>query len=100
MDSGSSQKRTTRVTIFNQPYTLVVAGEERDVQQLAETVDGLMREIASRSGNLDSSGVAVLTCLHLADRLRALERDLADLRRRVDSKSRDFNLLLDRAINP
>ena len=42
--------------------------------------------------------VAVLACLHLADRLRAMERELSDLKARVDQKTRQFSLLLDKAI--
>jgi hypothetical protein len=42
--------------------------------------------------------VAVLACLHLADRLRDLEQELADFRSRVGEKTRRFSLLLDEAI--
>jgi cell division protein ZapA len=42
--------------------------------------------------------VAVLACLHLADRLRALERELDEFRRRVDQKTRTFGLLLEELI--
>jgi len=40
----------------------------------------------------------LLTALHLADRLRALENELIALKERVDHKSREFALLLDKAI--
>ena len=68
------------------------------MEALAHTVDELMTEIAQRAGNVDANRVAVLACLHLADRLRAIERDLADLKARVDQKTRQFSLLLDKAI--
>jgi hypothetical protein len=42
--------------------------------------------------------VAVLACLHLADRLRSMEGELSQLKTRVDEKTRQFSLLLDRAI--
>jgi hypothetical protein len=42
--------------------------------------------------------VAVLACLHLADRLRGIERELAHLKARVNDKSREFSVLLDSAI--
>jgi cell division protein ZapA len=57
----------------------------------------LMGEVAQGAGNVDGNRVAVLTCLHLADRLRGLEHELADLKAQVDRKSRQFSLLLDRA---
>jgi cell division protein ZapA len=91
-------KRTVQVTIFHQNYTLRTAGDEREVQELADSVDQLMAGIAAKSANPDSLRVAVLACLHLADRLRALERELTELRQRVDQKSQQFRLLLDQAI--
>ena len=41
----------------------------------------------------------MLACLHLADRLRSLEGELGDLRRRVDQKSEQFRLLLEQALD-
>jgi cell division protein ZapA len=100
MESDNPERKQVRVTIFKQTYLLRTADEEGETQELANTVDNLMTDVAARAGNLDSSRIAVLVCLHLADRLRALERDLEELRRRVDSKSKDFSVLLDQAINP
>ena len=90
-------RKTVRVTIYNQSYTLTVAGDPDEVESLARSVDTLMTEIAQRAGNVDGNRVAVLASLHLADRLRSIERELADLKAKVDSKSRQFSLLLDQA---
>ena len=97
MDSAS-ERRTVRVTIYNQPYTLAVSGESGEVEALAHSVDQLMTDIAQRAGNVDGSSVAVLACLHLADRLREMEQELANFRDRVDEKSRQFSILLDQVI--
>ena len=94
MDSG---RKTVRVTIFNQSYTLVAAQDPGEVETLAQSVDDLMSEISERSGTMDSNRVAVLACLHMADRLRSIERELAALKSRVDQKSRQFSILLDKA---
>lgn len=91
-------KRTVQVTIFHQTYTLRSAGDEREIQELADSIDQLMASIAAKSANPDSLRVAVLACLHLADRLRSMERELTELRQRVDQKSEQFRLLLDQAI--
>lgn len=99
MDPGKPDKKQVRVTILNQSYTLRATGSEAETQELAQVVDDLMTGIARRSASLDSTRVAVLACLHLADRLRSLEYDLEELRRRVSEKSRDFSLLLDQALN-
>jgi cell division protein ZapA len=97
MDSGP-ERNTVHVTIFNQPYTLAVSGETGEVETLAHSVDQLMTDIARQAGNVEGSRVAVLACLHLADRLRGLERELSDFRSQVGEKTRRFSLLLDEAI--
>lgn len=94
----ATERKSVRVTIFNQIYTLGATEEPGEVEALAHTVDELMTEIAQRAGNMDSIRVAVLACLHLADRHRILERELSDLKARVDSKTRQFSMLLDKAI--
>lgn len=93
-----SERTSVRVTIFNQPYTLAVSGETGEVEALAHSVDELMTDIAQRAGNVDGARVAVLACLHLADRLRGIEAELADLKNRVGEKSRQFSIVLDAAM--
>jgi cell division protein ZapA len=99
MDSGA-ERSTVHVTIFNQPYTLAVSGETEteEVETLAHSVDQLMTDIARQAGNVEGSRVAVLACLHLADRVRGLERELSDFQDKVGEKTRRFSLLLDEAI--
>src|SRR5437879_1156514 len=91
------ERKTVRVTIFNQTYSLVATSESGEVEALAATIDELMTSIAQRAGNVDGNRVAVLACLHLADRLRSMERELSELKVRVDEKTRQFSLLLDQA---
>jgi cell division protein ZapA len=96
MEAGPDRK-TVRVTIFNQTYSLVATSEPGEVEALAASIDELMTSIAQRAGNVDGNRVAVLACLHLADRLRSMERELAEIKARVDEKTRQFSLLLDEA---
>ena len=91
----SQEKRSVRVTIFNQAYTLNTTGDPAEVEQLAHSVDDLMRTIASRAGNVDSTRAAVLTCLHLADKLRTVERENAEDRRKLRSEHQKLAGLLD-----
>ncbi len=93
-----SERKTVKVTIFNQTYSLAATDEEGEVESLAHTVDELMTGIALRAGNVDQNRVAVLACLHMADRLRSMERELAELKDRVDQKSKQFSSLLDKVI--
>jgi cell division protein ZapA len=92
------ERKTVRVTIFNQTYSLAATDEEGEVESLAHSIDELMTGIALRAGNVDGNRVAVLACLHMADRLRSMERELTDLKDRVDRKSKQFSVLLDDVI--
>lgn len=98
MESGAGERPPVRVTILNQTYTLRVSGDPGDVQELADSVDQLMSAIAAKAPNADAARVAVLACLHLADRLRGLEREIADSRKRVDQKSEQFRLMLEQVL--
>ncbi|HZL55855.1 MAG TPA: cell division protein ZapA [Bryobacteraceae bacterium] len=89
-------KQSVRVHIFNQFYTLVADDEDaRSVQEIAQQIDELMASIANRMGSGDSTRVAVMACLHLADQLRGAEKKL----RTYEDKSARFGSLLDEALN-
>lgn len=98
MAASPPEKRPVRVTILSQSYTLLTAGDPREVEELARHLDELMLSIAAKSPNADSTRIAVLACLHLADRLHSLEQDLNRLKERVDRKSEQFAELLDQAL--
>jgi cell division protein ZapA len=94
----TSDKQSVRVTILSRSFTLRTAGNPADVVKLASSVDELMLAIASKAPNADSTHIAVLACLHLADRLRDLESELVDLKTRVDRKSTQFAGMLEELI--
>ena len=92
------ERTTVKVTIFNQTYSLAATDEEGEVEALAHSIDELMTSIALRAGNIDANRVAVLACLHMADKVRSMERELGALKDRVEQKSKQFSLLLDNVI--
>lgn len=87
-------KQPVRVQIFNQSYSLLVDGDPRDVEEVAQQVDDLVSSIASRTSSTDSTRVAVLACLHLADKLRAAEKQL----QQVEDRSGRIATLLEEAL--
>src|SRR5579871_3946250 len=95
---GSSDKQPVRVTILSRPYTLLATGDPREVEEVAARVDELMLSIAARAPNADSTRIAVMACLHLADKMRMLERDLSQLKDRVDRKSVEFAGMLEQVL--
>jgi len=92
------EKKSVRVTIYNQAFNLAASGDPGEVETLAHSVDTLMTGIAQRAGNVDGMKVAVLACLQLADQVRGMEHELNELKTRVDGKSREFSILLDEAL--
>jgi cell division protein ZapA len=87
-------KQPVRVHIFHQTYSLLADGDARDVEEVAAQVDELMTSIAGRVSSGDSTRVAVLACLHLADKLRTAERQL----RSFEDKSEQIGSLLEEAL--
>jgi cell division protein ZapA len=88
-------KQPVRVHIFNQSYTLLADGDPAEVEIVAQQIDELMANIASRAGTGDSTRVAVLACLHLADQLRSTEAQL----RTIEDKSSRIAQLLEHALD-
>src|SRR5512135_1112029 len=98
MDGNAPDRQQVRVTILSRPYTLLATGDPRDVEEVAASVNDLMLSIAAKVPNADSTRIAVLACLHLADKLRTLERDLNSLKERVDRKSVEFAGMLEQVL--
>jgi cell division protein ZapA len=98
MESTPPDKQSVRVTILSRSYKLLATGDPRDVEKVAASVDQLMLSIAAKAPHADSTHIAVLACLHLADRLGSLERELEQLKERVARKSEEFAGKLEEAI--
>jgi len=94
-----AEKQPVRVTILGRQYTLRVSGDSSEVEQVAESVNELMLSIRSKAGSSDPTQTAVLACLHLADKLRLAEQELADLRQRKDTHSGEYAAMLERLIS-
>lgn len=94
MNPTQGDKQPVRLSIFNQSYSLLVTGDPSDIEHAANEVDELMTTIA-KSGNVDSTRIAVLACLHLQTKLQAIEKEMSDLKSRLDDKTRRISTMLD-----
>lgn len=94
----SDEKKTVRVNIFNQPYSLVTSGDPAQVEEAARLVDELMHKYA-KALNVDTARAAVLACMDLASQVQSLQIEMSHLRERVDAKTREMNGLLDRVMD-
>lgn len=88
-------RQSVRVQIFNQSYSLLVDGDPQDVHEIAHQIDELMFTISNRGSSGDSTRVAVLACLHLADKLRTAEKQLQSF----EDKSVRIASLLEEALD-
>ena len=91
MASSDDERQPVKVTILNQSFTLLTAGDPGEMIELANQVDELMASISRKSPNLDSTRVAVFACLQLADQLR--QRDS-----KAETKAREFVEMLEQAL--
>ena len=89
------EKKPVRLTVYNQTFTLRSADPDR-LLQAANQVDELMSAIA-KSGNMDTSRVAILACLQLQDRIQSLESDLEKLRA-IEERTKELASLLDTVV--
>lgn len=90
-------KQPVRVHIFNQSYSLLADGDPREVLETANQVDELMSSIAGRTSSGDSTRVAVLACLHMADQLRSAERKLREYEAKSEKIANLLSVALDQA---
>jgi cell division protein ZapA len=98
MESSGPEKQPVRVTILSRPYTLLATGDPREVEEVAASVDELMLSIAAKAPNADSTRIAVLACLHLADQLRHAQHEVEVLRRGTVPGSGEYAAMLEKLI--
>lgn len=83
------EKNSTKVKIAGAEYTITGYETEEYMQKVGIYVDKKMNEIRQKCFNLDTSMIAVLTAVNIADenlklydRIEDLEREVEDLRSR------------------
>ena len=99
MESSTPEKQTVKVTILNRQYTLRAPADPRDIERVAAQLDDLMLALAAKAPTADATHIAVLACLHLADKLTALEREMEALRESVDQRSEKFRGMIEELIS-
>jgi len=73
----NKEKKKYNVTIFGDPYVLVSNDAPEHIMSVAARVDVLMQDIAQAATISDKKKVAVLAALQMAERLIALEKEVA-----------------------
>ena len=89
-----------RVEIFDQVYHLRASNEAdaEQIKRVAAYVDSKIRNVASKTRDVDSLRLAVLAALHIADEMHSLQAKHDALRNQVEQKSAALGRLLDREL--
>ena len=74
MTTPSKTTTATEVEIFGNVYNVRGEKDPEYLQELADMVDGRMREIAQQVSTVDSAKIAILAALNIADELFQCQR--------------------------
>src|SRR5271167_1529706 len=95
--AAKSGENSVRVEIFDQAYNLRGSDAEY-ILKLAEYVDGKMRAVAEQTHTVDTSRLAVLAALNIADEYHLVKRNQdagsGDYLRRAQNLSRALDEVL------
>src|SRR5438046_10132291 len=91
-------EQTIRVEIYNQTYSILSDGDNEYILDLAQYVDGKMREISSGTLTVDSLKVAILAALHIADEFYQLKNAQAQSDAQLAARSSECAEMLDRIL--
>lgn len=91
-------EQTIRVEIYNQTYSIRSDGDNEYIQNLAEYVDGKMREISSGTMTVDSLKVAILAALHIADEFYQLKLTQTNIDTQLATRSSECSEMLDKLL--
>ncbi|NNE67095.1 MAG: cell division protein ZapA [Pyrinomonadaceae bacterium] len=95
-EKADDASQSIRVEIYNQTYNIRSDGDNDYILNLAEFVDGKMREISSGTLTVDSLKVAILAALHIADEYQRLKTELEKNDALLASRSAECAEMLDR----
>jgi len=95
---ADSIEQSVRVEIYNQTYSIRSDGDNEYIINLAEYVDGKMREISSGTFTVDSLKVAILAALHIADEFHQLKSQQKQVDTQLASRSSECAEMLDRVL--
>lgn len=87
----------TEVRIFHHTYSIRSENGPEYVESLAEYVDRKMREISEATPAVDTSRIAILAALHIADDFFNARTEMSELRKDVLDRGQKMISLLEEA---
>ena len=95
---ASKTTTSTEVEIFGTVYNVKGEKDPEYLQELAELVDGRMREIAKHVSTVDSAKIAILAALNVADELFQCRRHQEGDRGEIEEKVSELTGELQQAL--
>lgn len=93
----TQSNNSVRVEIFDQAYNL--RGSDSDyIFKLAEYVDMKMRAVAAQTATIDSSRLAVLAALNIADEFHVLKRKYDAIANDLQARTSSLSGMLDEVL--
>ncbi len=87
-----------KVTIFGQEYTIRGDASPEHIQQLAEYIDGKMRDISSQASSSSPMQVAILMALNVVDEYFQLKNLKQGMDGAIEKKTMELISMLDEGI--
>ena len=95
---GTRNPATTEVRIYGASYHVRGSDENGYLQELADLVDGKMREVALHVAGADTARIAILTALNLADELSRARKQQEEDEGEIKEKAAELAEELTRAL--
>ncbi len=88
---SDSEKKNITVEIYGKQYMLASQQNSEYVEQVAQKVDSLMKEIGG--GSLNDLNCSILASMTLADELEKKEQELIKLREEIEEQQEMMNII-------
>lgn len=97
----SSATTSVELEIFGTVLTVRSGSSEEHLRQLADHVDRTMKQIAASTTTVDTTKVALLAALNIADQLRSVDPDAdAHETRKVEERIEALSERLEKVLQP
>jgi len=94
----AAEAEVTEVEIFGSVYRVRGRDDSEYLQEVAALVDGKMREVARQTASVDTSRIAILAALNIADEYlqsrSTQEKDRGEIRQRVTALAEELSVAL------
>ena len=98
-ESMDNSENFVKVTIYGQEYTIKAPADASYIKNIAEYVDGKMREVQEELATPQvPAKVSILAAMNIADELFAEKRDRDNIKGEVESKVSSLIEIVEEAI--